>query len=58
MKRKRYTEPQIVFALQQAEAGTPTDNAVIEAFNARFRQECLKEHWFLSVADSQELVEA
>lgn len=23
MKRKRYTEPQIVFALQQAEAGTP-----------------------------------
>ena len=23
MKRKRYTKPQIVFALQQAEAGTP-----------------------------------
>jgi putative transposase len=23
MKRKRYTEPQIVFALQQAESGTP-----------------------------------
>ena len=23
MKRKRYTEPQIVFALRQAEAGTP-----------------------------------
>jgi len=23
MKRKRYTEPQIVFALQQAEGGTP-----------------------------------
>ena len=23
MKRKRYTEPQIVFALQQAEMGTP-----------------------------------
>jgi len=23
MKRKRYTEPQIVFALQQVEAGTP-----------------------------------
>jgi putative transposase len=23
MKRKRYREPQIVFALQQAEAGTP-----------------------------------
>jgi hypothetical protein len=23
MKRKRYTEPQIVFAVQQAEGGTP-----------------------------------
>ena len=23
MKRKQYTEPQIVFALQQAESGTP-----------------------------------
>ncbi len=23
MKRKRYTEPQTVFALQQAEVGTP-----------------------------------
>ncbi len=37
--------------------GTPTDNAVIEAFNARLRQECLNEHWFLSVADAQELVD-
>ena len=25
MKRKRYTEPQIVFALQQAEAGAPPE---------------------------------
>ena len=38
--------------------GTPTDNAVIEAFNARFRQECLNEHWFLLVADAQERVNA
>jgi len=28
----------------------------MEAFNARFRQECLNEHWFLSVADAQERV--
>ena len=33
--------------------GMPTDNAVMEAFNARFRQECLNEHWFLSMADAQ-----
>jgi len=38
--------------------GKPQDNALIEAFNSRFRQECLNEHWFLSVADAQEKVEA
>jgi len=37
--------------------GKPTDNAVVEAFNSRFRQECLNEHWFLSVADAQVRVE-
>ncbi|PDS54826.1 hypothetical protein CO660_31890, partial [Rhizobium sp. L9] len=25
----------------------PTDNAFIEAFNGRFRAECLNQHWFL-----------
>jgi hypothetical protein len=29
-----------------------------EAFNAHLRQECLNEHWFLSVADAQERVDA
>ncbi len=38
--------------------GKPQDNALIEAFNSRFRQECLNEHWFLSVADAQEKIEA
>ena len=38
--------------------GKPTDNAFIEAFNSRFRQECLNEHWFLSLMDAQEKVEA
>jgi len=38
--------------------GKPQDNALIEAFNSRFRQECLNEHWFLSVADAQGKVEA
>ena len=27
--------------------GRPTDNAFIEAFNGRFREECLNENWFL-----------
>ena len=30
----------------------------MEALNTRFRQECLNEHWFLSVADAQERVDA
>jgi putative transposase len=37
--------------------GKPTDNAFIEAFNGRFRAECLNAHWFLSLADAQEKLE-
>lgn len=33
--------------------GTPTDNAMVESFNGRFRQECLNEHWFLSLEDAR-----
>jgi len=38
--------------------GKPTDNAFIEAFNARLRAECLNESWFLSLGDAREKVEA
>lgn len=37
--------------------GKPTDNAFVESFNARFRQECLNQHWFLSLEDAREKVE-
>jgi putative transposase len=37
--------------------GKPTDNAFIEAFNSRFRAECLNAHWFLTLADAQEKME-
>ena len=33
-----------------------TDNAFIEAFNGRFRQESLNENWFLSLEDAEEKV--
>jgi putative transposase len=36
----------------------PTDNAFIEAFNGRLRAECLKQHWFLTLADAAEKLEA
>ena len=38
--------------------GKPTDNAFIEAFNARLRAECLNASWFLSMADAEERIEA
>lgn len=34
--------------------GKPTDNALIEAFNGRFRSECLNAHWFLTLADARD----
>ncbi len=37
--------------------GKPTDNAYIESFNARFRLECLNEHWFLSLEDAGDKIE-
>ncbi|NKL24655.1 integrase core domain-containing protein, partial [Rhizobium leguminosarum] len=37
--------------------GKPTDNALIEAFNGRFRAECLTQHWFLTLADAREKME-
>jgi putative transposase len=37
--------------------GKPTDNAHIEAFNGRLRQECLNQHWFLSLADARNKIE-
>lgn len=38
--------------------GKPTDNAMVESFNGRLRQECLNEHWFMSLADAQDKIEA
>jgi putative transposase len=38
--------------------GKPTDNAVIESFNGRLRDECLNQHWFLSLDEAKRLTEA
>jgi putative transposase len=38
--------------------GKPTDNAKIESFNGRLRQECLNLHWFLSLDDARTKIEA
>jgi len=36
------------------EPGSPWENGYIESFNGRVREECLNQHWFLSLEDSQE----
>jgi len=33
--------------------GCPTQNAYIESFNGTFRDECLNEHWFTSLAEAR-----
>lgn len=38
--------------------GKPTENAYIESFNGKCRDECLNEHWFRSMAEAQALIEA
>lgn len=38
--------------------GKPTDNAFIESFNGRLREECLNEHWFESLQDAQQTLDA
>ena len=38
--------------------GKPVENAFIEAFNGRLRDECLNVHQFTSIADAQEKIEA
>lgn len=38
--------------------GKPTDNAYVESFNGRLREECLNANWFLSLEDAQAKIEA
>ncbi len=43
--------------LRLIEPGKPNQNAYIESFNGRFRDECLNEHWFLNLAHARALIE-
>ncbi len=44
--------------LKLIQPGKPTQNAYIESFNGRFRDECLNEHWFTSLAEARILIAA
>ncbi len=43
--------------LRLIEPGKPNQNAYIESFNSRFRDECLNEHWFLNLRHARRLIE-
>jgi putative transposase len=38
--------------------GKPVENAFIESFNGRFRDECLNTNWFMSLKHAREVIEA
>jgi putative transposase len=37
--------------------GKPVENAYIESFNGRFRDECLNENWFVTMAQARRVIE-
>lgn len=44
--------------LRFIDPGKPVQNAFIESFNGRFRDECLNQHWFVSLAQARRIVDA
>ena len=44
--------------LKLIQAGKPTQNAFIESFNGRFRDECLNDYWFTSLPQARILIAA
>jgi len=45
-------------ALRLIEPGKPNQNAYVESFNGRLRDECLNEHWFTSLLHAQAVIRA
>lgn len=43
--------------LRLIEPGKPNQNAYIESFNGRLRDECLNEHWFTSLPHARTVIE-
>ncbi len=44
--------------LQFITPGRPMENGYIESFHGKFREECLNEHWFLTLDDARETIES
>ena len=44
--------------LDPIEPGKPMQNAYIESFNGKFRDECLNENWFIGLEDARKIIAA
>jgi putative transposase len=44
--------------LHYIDPGKPIQNAFVESFNGRFRDECLNQYWFTGLADANEIIAA
>ena len=42
--------------LRFIDPGKPVQNAFVESFNGRFRDECLNEHWFVNLEVARWLI--
>ena len=42
--------------LQFIQPGKPTQNAFVESFNGKFRDNCLNQHWFAGLADARRTI--
>lgn len=45
-------------ALHFITPGRPMENGYIESFHGKFREECLNQHWFLTLEDARQTIEA
>ena len=44
--------------LHFVDPGRPMQNAFVESFNGKFRDECLDQHWFTNLSDAKEKIES
>lgn len=45
-------------ALHFIDPGKPVQNAFIESFNGKFRDECLNQNWYTNLEDARQIIEA
>ena len=57
MKRSKFPEDRRKVQLDFIQPGKPVENAFIESFNGRLRDECLNVHQFASLAEAQGIIE-